>query len=279
MKISCLPVSFYGEVDRGKMSIGDWFRMAKFTEYLDGADLGIGMIRKRTPAYLEALKAELHKIGIPLIMLAMYPDYTHPDPVQRKREVDFAISDIALASELGAKYVRLTAGSVHAGMSREDGIRWATEGLLATQEATAHYGVKLLFENHPGCGAWGRDDIGRDMDVFLNIYQNIKGSGIGLNFDIYHLTASGSDYREILPQLREDICTIHVNDAKISGGTENRTASAVAIGTGDSPIPEIFSYLKESGFDGWLCIEEYTNRGVKGVTEAAAYVRKTWDRA
>ena len=34
-----------------------------------------------------------------------------------------------------------------------------------------------------------------------------------------------------------------------------------------------------SGFDGWLCIEEYTNRGVKGVAEAAAYVRKTWDQA
>ncbi len=68
MKISCLPVSFYGEVDRGEMSIGDWFRMAKFTEYLDGADLGIGMIHKRTPAYLEALKAELHEIGIPLVI-------------------------------------------------------------------------------------------------------------------------------------------------------------------------------------------------------------------
>jgi len=53
----------------------------------------------------------------------------------------------------------------------------------------------------------------------------------------------------------------------------------VLLGTGLTPFKEIFSVLKENGFDGWICIEENSKMGVDGVRKSVKFVRKTWQKA
>ena len=48
MKISCLPVSIFGDVCSGKMDIVDWAREAKSMGY-DGIDISIMFLENRTP--------------------------------------------------------------------------------------------------------------------------------------------------------------------------------------------------------------------------------------
>lgn len=68
-------------------------------------------------------------MGVGIGAVGTHSDLTHPDGVQRRRELDYLRADIALASQLGARYVRVTDGQAHPGVSVEQGLDWATEGL------------------------------------------------------------------------------------------------------------------------------------------------------
>ena len=107
MKISCLPVSFFGDIISGRITLGEWARMA-YISGLDGVDISILFIKSRTPKYLNQLRKEIEDAEMQIIMITAYPDFTHPKRIQRKRELEYFRGDIALASELGAKYVRVT---------------------------------------------------------------------------------------------------------------------------------------------------------------------------
>ena len=52
-----------------------------------------------------------------------------------------------------------------------------------------------------------------------------------------------------------------------------------ALGTGLVPFDKLFAYLKETAFDGWICMEENSRMGEAGVRQAAAFVRSTWRAA
>lgn len=126
MKISCLPVSLFDEICSGRMSLPQWARRAKEIGY-DGIDISIMFIKNRTPTYLDALKQELQEIGLPIVMMTTYPDFTNPDPVQREREYLYLQADIALASELHIRYLRILAGQAHPGLNRAQGIAWVSD--------------------------------------------------------------------------------------------------------------------------------------------------------
>ena len=50
----------------------------------------------------------------------------------------------------------------------------------------------------------------------------------------------------------------------------------VLLGTGLVPFDDIFSFLKQSGYEGWISIEEASGLGKRGVEEAVRFVRNTW---
>jgi hypothetical protein len=58
-------------------------------------------------------------VGIRAAMVTTYPDFTHPDPTERERELTKLEDDIVGASRLGADLVRVTAGQAHPGVGSE----------------------------------------------------------------------------------------------------------------------------------------------------------------
>lgn len=70
----------------------------------------------------------------------------------------------------------------------------------------------------------------------------------------------------------ELVDTVHVTDMSQRG-----QFTPTVIGTGMTPNREAFRYLKEHGFDKWLCIEEASGRGLEGVRDAYHYVKKLWE--
>jgi hypothetical protein len=63
MKLSCLPVSLYPDLAAGRLTLGAWFRMAKFLG-LDGADLSVAHVASRAPAFLDGLRQEATEAGV-----------------------------------------------------------------------------------------------------------------------------------------------------------------------------------------------------------------------
>lgn len=271
MKLSCLPVSLFSAIINRQMSIIEWAEQGKQIG-LDGVDISLLFVENHSPAYLGKLTHGLKEVGIPVIMAATYPDFTHPNPVQRGREMEYLRRDIALSSELGVRYLRVLAGQAHPGTRRADGVKWAVENLIEADRVARQHEVGLLYENHSKPGAWDYYDFSYPVDIFLEVCQGIRGTGIRLNFDTANIAALGLDPLSILDKVYDRVETIHVSDIAEMGKFQ-----PVLIGTGAVSFPQIFRYLKSRGFDNWLCIEEASFTGSEGIRKAAAYTRKTWD--
>lgn len=270
MKISCLPVSFFGDINSGRMTVGQWFDMAAGIGY-DAADISAMFYSQHTPVFLGRLREQIRRSGIPLCMVAAYPDFTNPDAGQRARELTYLRRDICVTAELGGKYVRVLAGQIWEGVSKAEGIAFAVEGMLRAQETAEREGITLLFENHSKPGAWSRADFSHPTDVFLDICDRIRGSGIRLNYDTANTRIYGDDPLKVLERVIDLVETVHVADSK----EENRLKPSV-IGQGVMPIPAIFKRLSAYGFDGWLCVEEASATGEKGIRSAYDFVVKAW---
>ena len=273
MKISCLPVSLFGDICSHKMTLSDWAKTAKEIG-CDGFDISIMFLKNRTPTYLAELKRQLAEVGLPIVMMTTYPDFTHPNAEQRERELLYLQGDVALCSELGAKYLRILAGQAHPEPSAQECVNWSADAFHEIDLCAKRFGVKLLFENHGKPGAWDRVDFTYDPKNFLEICNRIRDTDIRVNFDTGNVTAFGGDPMDVLPQIFDLVETIHVTDMKEKG-----VFSPTLIGTGVTPNQKVFKYLKDNGFENWLCIEEASNRGLDGIRDAYRYVKELWDNA
>jgi sugar phosphate isomerase/epimerase len=273
LKLSCLPVSLFSAVINRQMSLLEWAELGKQVG-LDGVDISLLFIENHSPAYLGKLARDLKEVGIPLVMATTYPDFTHPDPVQREREMEYLRRDIALSSQLEVRYLRVLAGQAHPRTRRAEGVRWAVQNLVEADRIARRYGVRLLYENHAKPGAWDHYDFSYPVDIFREICEGIRDTGIRLNFDTANIAALGLDPLAILGQVYDRVETIHVSDTAETGRFQ-----PVPVGTGAVSFPQIFQYLKSRGFDGWLCIEEASFTGSEGIRRAIAYTRNTWDTA
>ncbi len=273
MKLSCLPVSLFPEIISGRMSVAEWAKLA--TEVgLDGLDLSVLFLRSLDADYLDGLRGQVAKAGQRVVMVATYPDYTHPDPEERARQIEQEIAYIRAAGRLGAALVRATAGQAHPGLHEADGIRWVLQGLQACLPAAREAGVTLALENHNKPGSWTYTDFDTPASVFLALAKALRGSDIGIHFDTANPIAAGADTLALLDEVLDQVVSIHAADTATRGHLE-----PTLLGTGLAPLPEVFHRLKETGFDGWICIEEAAGMGAEGVRQAVRYCRETWERA
>lgn len=270
MKVSCLPVSFFPEILNGRMSVIDWARSAKNLG-LDAIDISIMFVKNRTPKYLSSLKRDLDSVGVEITMVAAYPDFSHPDGIQRDRELDYLRGDIAVASFLGAKYLRITAGQAHPETSIRDGKRWVVERFTKAAEIADWYNVRLVFENHSKPGAWQYPDFSYATEVFLDIARRIDDTSIGINFDTANTLSWGDDPIPVLRQVIHRVETVHAAETAKKG-----ELVPVALGEGIVPFRDLFHILKINGFDNWICIEEASGKGMEGVKKATEFVRTAW---
>lgn len=272
MKVSCLPVSFFPDLSSGKMSIKEWACMAADIG-LDAIDLSIMLVKNHTPVYLKQIRHDIETAGMSVTMMSAYPDFSHPDPLQREREVEYLRHDIAVSSYLGAKYLRITAGQAHPETPIDQGIQWVLDSFRRVASVSEDFKVQLLYENHSKPGAWEYPDFSQPTDRFLRIAEGLRDTGIGINFDTANPQIYGDDPLPTLQAILDNIVTIHVADTAEQG---RLVPVPTIIGEGLVPFQEIFRLLKGNHFAGWLCIEEASNTGKEGIRKATNFVRKTW---
>jgi sugar phosphate isomerase/epimerase len=270
MFLSCLPVSFFDEIVSGRMKLDEWARIG-VAAGLDAVDLSILFLPERTPATARAVRRQIQSVGMRVAMLTTYPDFTHPDAMQRHNELDKECNAVMLAAELGAEFIRVTAGQAHPQTGREEGIRWAVEGLQGLVERTKDLGVQLVYENHAKPGAWQYTDFSQPPAVFLEILAGVDTPELGVNFDTGNATAFADDPLEFLEKILPRVKSIHASDTSTRGQLKH-----TLLGTGLTPYHEIFQRLKKAGWDGWICMEEASCRGREGVLSAADFIRGAW---
>lgn len=273
MRLSCLPVSFFAEIIDGRLPVAEWARLGRSLG-LDAIDLSLLFVRPPTVDQAHHLRQEIEDAGIRVAMLTTYPDFTHPDAAQRRRELDRAVDTVHLAEALGADLIRVTAGQAHPATVRAAGIEWAVEGLARLVDAAGDSPVRPVYENHAKPGAWEFTDFSTPPDIFLEIARHTAGSGLGINFDTGNAAAFSLDPLSLLEAVIDRVVSLHVADTAAYGELK-----PVPIGTGIAPIPDCLARLAAFGWDGWLCMEEASFTGRAGVESAAHFVRSAWQQA
>jgi sugar phosphate isomerase/epimerase len=273
VKLSCLPVSFFADILAGRMTVPEWARMGRELG-LDAVDISILFAPDRSPAAVAAMRRAVSAEGMRIAMVTSYPDFTHPDPAQRARELELEKEVVEVAAGLGAELVRVTAGQAHPGTGRDQGIEWAADGLCRLQEWARGTGVTLAYENHAKPGVWQHTDFCQPPDIFLAIAARTEPSGLGINFDVGNAAAYCLDPLALLEAVLPRIVSVHASDTARQGALEH-----VLLGTGVTPYADLFARLAVAGWDGWVCMEEASHSGREGVAAAAAFVRGAWEAA
>lgn len=273
MKLSCLPVSLYNDIFTGNSSVADWIQFGAELG-LDAVDFSIKFFPERDAESVKQTRAALEKHNITPCMLACYSDFTHPDPSQREQELTDLKADIALAKALGAEFIRVTAGQNHPGTERSVGVQWVTDGFRRALDAAEKHGITLAYENHTKGAPWNYWDFSQPTEIFLEILDALSDTPLGVCFDTANPLVLGEDVLTLLEQVVHRIVVVHIFDLR-----EVRVFEPVRVGTGASPIPQVFSRMKQAGYDGWLSIEEASRSGQEGFTESIVFVRKRWQQA
>lgn len=270
MRLSMLPVSYFKLILDGSMEIETFFEQASQLQ-LNAVDLSILMLQNLVPDELEALRKNILDHGLQVLEVATYPDFTHPEEKERKRQqVKFA-SDLRIAAAVGAKMVRVTAGQSHPGLDRNIAISHAVDGISGAVGLAKELGLTLVFENHSKPGVWDYYDFDFPTANFLDILDNLP-SEVKVQFDTANTVVYGDSPIDLLDRVIDRIALVHVADTHTQGHLE-----PALIGTGIVPFVPLFQKLKDAGYTGWLSVEEASFMGYEGMQKAVDFVRSTWE--
>ena len=172
---------------------------------------------------------------------------------------------------MGAEYVRVTDGQAHPGLTMEQGLDYASEGLAKAKQTADEYGITLGVENHGFPSAWIYDDFSHDLVVFRQLTKRLRDIGIGINFDTANATGCGADAAALLDEIYDSVVSVHIADT-----VSSKTTLHTVLGAGICPIEGVLRILHERKFSGLISIEEDSKNGEAGVFQAIEHVRGTW---
>jgi sugar phosphate isomerase/epimerase len=268
----------------GEMPLRAWIELAATLD-LDGLEFYSGFLERREPTQWPVARRMAADQGLPIPMLCCSPDFTHPDADFRRRQIDEEKGWIDMAAALGASYCRVLSGQRRPEVSREEGLRFAAEGIIACLPHAAACGITLVLENHYKDNYWQYPEFAQHMDVFCELVERIESPHFGVNYDPSNTLLAGEDPLELLRRVKQRVRTMHASDRYLAEGTLEdlrREEDSVGyarrlrhgeIGRGLNDYDAIFRELAGAGFDGWISIED----GVEGIEQlriSAVFLRR-----
>jgi len=115
-RLAAFPKGFFDALIARRMTVFDWIDLAGRLE-LEGAELGPKFLDSYESSYLARVRQEAQVRGLELPMLCHSPDFTQPDPADRRREVEHTRDLFRVTAELGGKYCRVLSGQNRPGLN------------------------------------------------------------------------------------------------------------------------------------------------------------------
>jgi sugar phosphate isomerase/epimerase len=258
----------------GAMSLATWIDMAATLD-VDGLELYSGMLDLQDPSKWTMWRQAVEARGLRVPMLCCSPDFTHPDPAYRREQVARERTWIDLTAALGGQYCRVLSGQRRPELSIDEGVSLAAECIIACLPYAADRGITLVLENHYKDNYWTYPEFAQRIEVFTALVDRIDPSewpNFGVNYDPSNTYLAGEDPLELLSRVKHRVKTMHASDRYLASGTladlrgEESSVGYAArlkhgeIGKGLNDYDAIFRVLRESGFDGWISVED----GIEG---------------
>lgn len=283
IRIAAYPKCFEYEIGLHRtMSVFDWISMAEAYLDVEGLEMYDRFFTSLDRDYLLQVVEAVTDAGLIIPMLICSPDFTHPDPDERKRAIEYEVKMIEVAAILGGTgtVCRILSGQHHPGISREQGVEWVLEAIEQVIPAARENGVILGMENHYKDSQWSYPEFALKLDVFLEILEAVdEREHFGVQYDPSNAIVAGDDPIALLEAVKDRVVSMHASDRYFKDGMTleqlPKTDTTIGyapylchgvIGKGLNDYDRVFSILSEVGYDGWVSIED----GVNGISEIRA---------
>jgi len=284
-KLAAFPKGFIKQLVSGQMSIFEWIKLADELR-VDGLEFYNNFADVKDSKNWSTVRKAVEDTGMVIPMMCASPDFTIPDPILRKQEVEKEIYAIEMSAALGAKYCRVLSGQRRKDITREEGMNYVVDSINACIPTAEKLGITLIIENHYKDDFWTEPEFAQMMDVFVDLVGRIDSKSFGVNYDPSNVIAAGEEPLELLEKIKHRVVTMHASDRYLANGTiedlrkaEGGSAGYVSffkhgvIGKGLNDYDAIFKTLKDVGFDSWISIEDGVD-GMDQMHESADFLRE-----
>lgn len=269
MKISCLPVTFFGPIFRDKtMTREDWFKIAAEVG-LDGTEIYETWVDGMDDAQMSKLGAAAKDAGIAISMFSCENNFAGPKETEVATEQVRKSVDAAVL--FGCDVVRVTAVTpfgetrmdwkVAAELDRNELVRNSAMGLKGCLDYAEEHGVHLALEDHPIIGSF--------VEEYMTILELVDDERLKVNFDTSNF--SPDTIVDFARQVADRVVHTHIKDR-----LEND--HAVYMGKGEVDFEAIFKHLKAAGYDRWLSLE-VMGGGREKLEADYDYITGVWNKA
>ena len=267
---TCLHSVSYAGFWRGQAKLGVEDFLVKAKEL--GFD-GVMLMAKRPhvspldydAAARRALRRKIEELGLELVCLAGYTDFTAGVDKAGIPNVEIQacyVGEVAkLARDLGTDMVRIFTGYEREGVAYDKQYAMVVEGLKLAGKRAAEYGVTLAVQNH--------HDIGVGHDEMYWLLREVNMPNVKAAFDAWAPALQGlkgEEMREAVLKMKEYIVHTTVADyVKLprygyEQGLTNflerdSVVRAVAVGEGFIDYESFFKALREIGYQGYIAYE------------------------
>ena len=284
-KLAAFPKGFIKQLVSGQMNIFEWIKLADELR-VDGLEFYNNFADVKDSKNWSTVRKAVEETGMVIPMMCASPDFTIPDPILRKQEVEKEIYAIEMSAALGAKYCRVLSGQRRKDITREEGMNYVVDSINACIPTAEKLGITLIIENHYKDDFWTEPEFAQMMDVFVDLVSRIDSKSFGVNYDPSNVIAAGEEPLELLEKIKHRVVTMHASDRYLANGTiedlrkaEGGSAGYVSffkhgvIGKGLNDYDAIFKTLKDVGFDSWISIEDGVD-GMDQMHESADFLRE-----
>lgn len=283
-QLAAFPKAFLdGLCVDGSMHLRQWIDMSATLD-VDGLEFYSGFLDLKDTRRWPTFRKMVADQGRCIPMLCCSPDFTHPEPEFRARQVELEKKWIDMTVGLGGKYCRVLSGQRRPEVTREDGLRYAVDCIQQCLPYAADRGITLILENHYKDGYWTFPEFAQKTDVFCELIGRITAPNFGVNYDPSNTILAGEDPLELLRRVKDRVVTMHASDRYLAHGTIEdlrRQEDVVGyakllrhgvIGQGLNNYDAIFMELRSAGFGGWISIEDGVD-GMEQLRQSVLFLR------
>ena len=289
-KLAAFPKGFFDAIVQRQMTVFQWIDLAGRLE-LQGAELGPKFLDSFEPSYLARVRREAATRGLELPMFCCSPDFTQPDPADRKRELDVARDMLRVTAELGGKYCRVLSGQNRPGLVEAEAMKWVIDALWQLEPHAKAAGILMCMENHYKDNLWTYPEFAQSSRRYLAILDAVDTPWLKAQYDPSNAIVAGEDPYELLDRVLPRVATMQASDRYLDGGTIEDLRRMAAdpqhgyariikhgvIGKGLNDYDRIFGTLARAGYTGWVSIEDgegpTVEIGFDNLRQSAAFLR------
>lgn len=218
VKLAAFPKAFLDDIlVHRTMPLLEWVRLASGLD-VDGVEMYSVFFDGKDEGFVEAVRAACEGAGLEIPMMCFSPDFTKPDPAERREELRRQMAAVDLIAQLGGRFCRTLSGQVRPGLDRDRTVGWCVEMIREACAYAQTKGVTLVMENHYKDSYWTHPEFALRSEVFLRIVEQIDSPAFGINYDPSNAVVAGEDPLALLEQIKGRVRTMHASDRYLEGG-------------------------------------------------------------